>query len=81
MPFFRRKKQGPSAPQSATSAVSSANSVPRSGFTFVDNSKGALEAIQEVSEKLDEALIELECQGQNKRPPSLHLGLTALQVH
>ncbi|KAK7510156.1 Alpha/Beta hydrolase protein [Phyllosticta citriasiana] len=63
MGIFRRKALQASAFQSAGSGSDLSGSIPSSGLTFVDNFKGALEAIEEVSQVLDETFKEIEFEG------------------
>lgn len=67
MGIFSRKKKGRVVGQSASSLATVPNSIPNSGFGFIDNSQGAAQAIQELSKVLDEISMELEFQGSKGR--------------
>ncbi|KAK8227063.1 Alpha/Beta hydrolase protein [Phyllosticta capitalensis] len=63
MHIFNRRKLQASAVESAKPSSAVANSVPTSGLRFVDNSKGALQAVEEVADVLDETFKQIEFEG------------------
>jgi hypothetical protein len=63
--LLQNRKARPVAVRTSNASTRSAIACPSSGFAFVDNSKGASAAIAELSERLGEALEEIELEGEH----------------
>ncbi|KAK8205697.1 hypothetical protein IWZ01DRAFT_557582 [Phyllosticta capitalensis] len=77
MHIFNRRRLQASAVQSAGPSLYVANSIPTSGLRFVDNSKGALQAVKEVADVLDETFKQIEFEGIDQSARLRILALTA----